>query len=158
MSERTGAPGGPGGRDDAAPESARLRGIFRELHDEDFPAPAYQTLAAAGASAAPASTGRPVRIIVRAAWALGAAAAACAVVLALRDGALLRPAPGEEETLRLAASLTHWEAPTDFLLSTPGAEFLQSSPRLGSGTGTLSGDRTDLLQNDTNENDTEDEE
>ncbi|HYV20417.1 MAG TPA: hypothetical protein VFC25_15445 [Verrucomicrobiae bacterium] len=154
-------------------ENERLRRVFHEMHDADLPAPAYESPdAASGAPAASASTARPVRksavgrpgrtpVFARAAWAFAAAAAACAVVLALRDGGLLHPAPGapttpgEDETVQLAATLTTWEAPTDFLLTTPGAEFLQSAPRLGTGMETLSGDHGDLLQNDNNENDTE---
>jgi len=153
-------------------EDERLRRVFHEMHDADLPAPAYESPdAALDAPAASASTARPVRksafrrpartpAFARAAWAFAAAAAACAVLLALRDGGLLRPAPGattpgEDETVQLAASLTTWEAPTDFLLTTPGAEFLQSGPRLGTGTETLSDDPGDLLQNETNENDME---
>lgn len=163
-------------RPDFPDEDARLRRVFHEMHDADMPAPAYESPdAATDAPAASASTARPVRkpaagrpvrtpVFARAAWALAAAAAACAVVLALRDGGLLHPIPGApttptalgaDETIQLAASLTTWEAPTDFLLTTPGAEFLQSAPRLGTGTETLSGDHSDLLQNDTNENDME---
>jgi hypothetical protein len=142
-------------------ERDRLRALFRELHDEDLPAPGYSSLTAAGAPAASASTARPVRTFARAAWALAAATAAVAVLLALRGGSVLHPTESgrtpssEDETLRLAASLTAWEAPTDFLLSTPGSEFLQSAPRLGSGTEDLSGDGQDLLQNEDNENDME---
>ena len=152
----------------------RLRRVFHEMHDADMPAPAYESPdAATDASAASASTARPVRkpavgrpvrtpaFARRAAWAFAAAAAGCAVLLALRAGGLLPPAPdapttpGEDETVQLAASLTTWEAPTDFLLTTPGAEFLQSGPRLGTGTETLSDDPGDLLQKEPNENDME---
>jgi hypothetical protein len=154
-------------------EDERLRAVFHEMHDADIPAPAYESPdVATAAPAASASTARPVRkpsfagpagrpAIARAAWAFAAAATACAVVLALRDGGLVHPArdaptvTGEDETVQLAAFLTTWEAPTDFLLTTPGAEFLQSGPRLGTGTETLSDDPGDLLQNETNENDTE---
>jgi hypothetical protein len=127
----------------------RLRGVFRELHADDPPAPDYRSLAAGGDSS-PVPCARPGRRVVgRVAWAVAAAAVAGAVVLALslRE----RRAPGDDEMQRLAASLSGWEAPTDFLLRTPGAEFLQSAPRLGTETETLSGDRTDLLQNDFNE-------
>jgi len=123
-------------------EQERLRGLFRELHEDDPPAPDYRSLAAAPA--------RPARRVARAVWAAAAAVAAGAVVLALSLRQRPAPAPAEDEMLRLAASLSDWEAPTDFLLSTPGAEFLQSAPRLGTGAETLSGDPTDLL-NDSNE-------
>jgi hypothetical protein len=129
-------------------EQERLRGLFRELHADDPPAPDYRSLAAAPA--------RPVRArrVARVAWAAAAAVAAGAILLALslrqRPAPAPAPAPAEDEMLRLAASLSDWEAPTDFLLSTPGAEFLQSAPRLGTGAETLSGDPTDLL-NDFNE-------
>ena len=124
-------------------EHERLRRLFRELHEDDPRPPEYRSLAAS-----PSRQGRP-RVVARAAWGIAAAVAAGAVLLALslRE----RRAPGQDEMLRLAASLNSWEAPTDFLLSTPGAEFLQSSPRLGTNAETLSGDRTDLLQNDSNE-------
>ncbi len=69
------------------------------------------------------------------------AAATAAVVLAF----FLRTGTGDDETLRLAVSLSRWQAPTDFLLRTPGAEFLESPPRLGAGTETISGDPADLL-------------
>jgi hypothetical protein len=154
----SGRPRFPGASDDE-----RLRAVFHEMHAADMPAPAYESPdVATDAPAASASTARPVRnpsfasartpAVARAAWAFAAAVAACAVVLALRDGA---PAPGEDETLQLVASLATWEAPTDFLLTTPGAAFLQSGPRLGAGTEMLSDDPGDLLQNETNENDTE---
>jgi hypothetical protein len=125
-------------------EHERLRGLFRELHADDPPAPDYRSLAAAPA--------RPVRArrAARVVWAAAAAVAAGAVVLALSLRERPAPAPAEDEMLRLAASLSDWEAPTDFLLSTPGAEFLQSAPRLGTGAETLSGNPTDLL-NDSNE-------
>jgi len=125
-------------------EQERLRDLFRELHADDPPAPDYRSL-----SAAPA---RPVRArrAARVAWAAAAAVAAGAVLLALSLRQRPTPAPAEDEMLRLAASVSDWEAPTDFLLSTPGAEFLQSAPRLGTGAETLSGDPTDLL-NDFNE-------
>jgi hypothetical protein len=163
-------------RPDSPDENTRLRRVFHDLHDADMPAPAYESPdAATDAPAASASTARPVRkpaagrpvrtpVFAPAAWAFAAATAACAVLLALRDGGLLHPVPGApatptalsaDETIRLAASLTTWEAPTDFLLTTPGAEFLQSAPSLGTGTETLSGDHTDLMQIDTNENDME---
>jgi hypothetical protein len=137
-------------------ENDRLRRLFHEMHAADMPAPAYESPdAATAAPAASASTARPVRspAIARAAWGLAAAAAAGAVVLALRTAPGTTPA--EDETIRLAASLTSWEAPTDFLLTTPGAEFLHSAPRLGTGAETLSGDHSDLLQNEPNENEME---
>ena len=123
-------------------ERDRLRRAFRELHEADDPqAPDYRAL-----TAAPARRVRP-RAVAGAAWAMAVAAAAAVVILVLRAPT----PPGEDETLRLAASMTGWEAPTDFLLLTPGAEFLQSAPLLGTGTETLPGDATDLLQEGFNE-------
>jgi hypothetical protein len=132
-------------------EQERLRRLFRELHEDDPPAPEYRSLAAGDGSSHVARPRPGRRVVARAAWAAAAAAAAGAVILALSLRGRPAPAPGEDEMLRLAASLRNWEAPTDFLLTTPGAEFLQSAPRLGTKAETLSGDRTDLLQNDSNE-------
>jgi len=68
---------------------------------------------------------------------LALAAAAVAVVVAAVW--LLRPAP--EFPIDLAA--TRWEAPTDFLLRTPGAELLRSVPDVGS-----IADVTTMMEND----------
>ncbi len=45
------------------------------------------------------------------------------------DGA----ASGDATVGRKAVSLSEWEGPTDFLLKTPGQEFLESTPRIGVG-------------------------
>ena len=121
-------------------ERDRLRNVFSELHGHEPLAPEYRALRLRPLAIAPWVRARRIA----AAWALALAVAAGALFLALRTPT----APAEDETLLLAASLGAWEAPTDFLLSTPGAEFLESAPLLGTGTETLSGDRTDLLQND----------
>lgn len=126
-------------------ERDRLRGIFHEMHQADPVAPEYRSLAAR-----PSRPARPP-IVARAAWAAAAVVAAGVLILAVRAP---NP-PDEDATLRLAASLGAWEAPTDFLLVTPGAGFLESAPRLGNGAG-LSGDPADLLQNDPNDNDMDD--
>jgi hypothetical protein len=132
-------------------EPDRLRRLFRDLHADDAPAPDYRSLVARGRASASGRAGaaaRPApRLVARAAWALAAAVAAGAVILARR----LPTAPTEDQLLRLAASLSTVEAPTDFLLTTPGAAFLQSAPRLGTGADRLTGDPTDLLQDDSNE-------
>jgi hypothetical protein len=55
--------------------------------------------------------------------------------------------------MRLAMALGEWEAPTDFLLRTPGLEFFQSPPRFGAGSGMMSGGRWDLIDTDLIESD-----
>lgn len=61
------------------------------------------------------------------------AAAALALALAAGAGALLRlrprPAPPPQEAV--IARLSHWRAPTDSLLHTPGDQWLRVVPRLG---------------------------
>ena len=116
------------------PDRRRLSAFFRAWHEEnDPPSPPY------GAVARPDRPPRPAPR--RAAFAtMLAVVLAAALVVPLLRGRLTR-APDDDEALRFASDLGRWEAPTDFLLATPGSEWLQSSPRFGVGPETLPGDR-----------------
>jgi hypothetical protein len=130
----------------------RLRKFFGDLHEaDDPPAPQYRTLVGAvdGGAGMRGRTAPPVRTaplpgaLVALTRALALAVVAGALLLALRGGS--RQAATDDEALRLATSLGEWQAPTDFLLQTPSAEFLRSAPRLGTGTDSVAGDHTDLI-------------
>lgn len=129
-------------------ERERLRKLFGDLHEaDDPPAPHYRSLI-------PAADGRagipPVRTaplpgaLVALTRALALAVVAGVLLFALRGGS--RQAASDDEALRLATSLGEWQAPTDFLLETPAAEFLWSAPRLGTGMDSVTGDHTDLVE------------
>ncbi|MFQ6046620.1 MAG: hypothetical protein ACE5PT_09760 [Gemmatimonadales bacterium] len=101
------------------PNDADLRGRFQALRQEDT------------ARAAPFTAPRPrpsraggVRV-----W---AAAAAAAAVLAAVLWALDRGGGGDRLAIDLSA--TAWQAPTDFLLETPGRDLLRTVPRVGTAT------------------------
>jgi hypothetical protein len=117
-------------------DDVRLRAFFRELHEG--PGTAVPDFASLARPVAPRRDGA---LIGRA---LALALAAGAVLLMVR--AWPGRSPADDEALRLASALGRWEAPTDFLLKTPGVEFLRSSPRFGLATESMSGDSTDLLQ------------
>ena len=117
-------------------DDVRLRAFFRELHEErGTTVPDFAPLTR------PAAPRRGGATIGRA---LALALAAGALLLVVR--AWPRRAPADDEAMRLAAALGRFEAPTDFLLLTPGVEFLQSPPSLGGANESISGDSTDLLQ------------
>jgi hypothetical protein len=117
-------------------DDSRLRAFFRELHEEiDAAVPDFDSVVR------PVSPRHPGAAIVRA---LALALAAGALLLAVRVWP--RRAPAGDEAMRLAAALGRWEAPTDFLLRTPGAEFLESPPRFGAANESMSGDPMDLIQ------------
>ncbi len=120
-------------------DDRRLQAFFRDLHEEiDPPVPPYGSVIRPGRSAPPARAGAALAL------ALGLALVAGVLLLVMRG----RPtrAPGGDEAMRLASELSRWQAPTDFLLETPGIEFLQSPPRFGAGKEELPGDPKDLLQ------------
>ncbi len=109
---------------------ADLRQLFSQLAQEDrsraqpFAAheQALHQAAAAGATGGAAAGPWPLR--------LGAAAAA-ALLLALAL-VLWLPAAGPRPRRQASlADLSRWQAPTDFLLHTPGEALLRSVPRLG---------------------------
>ena len=144
-------------------ERDRLMKVFGDLHQaDDPPAPHYRSLIGvadrevgaaddgagsqgrAGARVPPVRTAPLPGPLVALTRALAAALAAGVLMLALRGGS--RPTPGEDEALRLATSLGDWQAPTDFLLQTPAVEFLRSAPKLGTGTESVTGDHTDLIE------------
>ena len=120
-------------------DDRRLRAFFRDLHEAiDPPVPPYASLARPGRSAPPARFGATL------ARALTLALIAGALLLVVRGPATR--APDGDEAIRLASQLSHWWAPTDFLLETPGIEYLQSPPTFGAGTEALPGDPTDSTQ------------
>lgn len=120
-------------------DDRRLRDFFRDLHEEiDPPVPPYASVARSGRSA------RPARFGASLARALSLALIAGVLLLAVHR--LATRAPGGDEAIHLASQLSHWESPTDFLLETPGIEYLQSAPTFGAGTEALPGDPTDSTQ------------
>jgi hypothetical protein len=129
-------------------EREHLKKFFGDLHEaDDPPAPPYRSLIRATDSQAgipPVRTAPLPGALVALTRGLALAVTVGALLLALRGGS--RPTPGDDEALRLATSLGEWQAPTDFLLQTPAAEFLRSAPRLGTGTESVAGDHTDLIE------------
>jgi len=104
----------------------KLRALFREVHEQlDPPAPPIAGLLHPTAGGTTLHARR------------SAVALASAVALVLIAGALwliLKIGPSavrHDEAFRLAAELGEWEAPTDFLLQTPGIEFFEEAPRFG---------------------------
>ena len=114
-------------------DDKKLRAFFNESHERlDPPPPALAGLL------------RPAAVPARRTVVTIAAAAAMALIA----GALWLIVPGDPSTvrddgaLRLAAELAEWEAPTDFLLQTPGIEFFQEAPRFGAPIDGLPGEMT----------------
>jgi hypothetical protein len=105
-------------------EEASLRDAFASLREDDAAsAPPFEAVVAAAQAHAKAPADRrrasPVPSLV---WPLATAALVAAVITVVR-----RP----ERPLPSLASIERWTAPTDFLLETPGREFLGSVPRFG---------------------------
>ncbi len=120
-------------------DDRRLCAFFRDLHEKiDLPVPPYASVAHPGRSA------RPARFSATLARVLILALVAGVLLLVVRGHATR--APGGDEATRLASQLSHWKAPTDFLLETPGIEYLQSPPTFGVGTEALPGDPNDSTQ------------
>jgi|SRR5918996_750966 hypothetical protein len=80
------------------------------------------TVAAARRPTPPLRSPRAVRLVA------AAAAAAAVVLLAVTWFGPRRPPAG------IDLATTRWQAPTDFLLQTPGADLLRTVPALGSTT------------------------
>ena len=119
-------------------DDRRLRGFFRDLHEEmDREIPPYATLIR------PARSPRSARLRVALAGAFVTVVVAGALLLVMHGRSARGPDDG---AMRLASQLDHWEAPTDFLLQTPGLEYLQSPPRFGMGEGQLPGDPQNVIQ------------
>ena len=117
-------------------DDRRLCAFFRDLHENiDMPVPPYALVARPGRGA------RSARFGATLARALTLALVAGVLLLVVRGHA--RRAPGGDEATLLASQLSHWKAPTDFLLETPGIEYLQSPPTFGAGTEALPGDPDD---------------
>jgi len=111
----------PGGRKD---DDADLRAAFAALRrDDSASAPGFEPLLAAAEARSKAAADRSRRLLVPVmAGTLAAAALVALVITAVR-----RPAA----PLPSLASIEQWTAPTDFLLETPGREFLETVPRIG---------------------------
>jgi hypothetical protein len=108
-------------------DDRRIRELLVEAHGRlDPQPPPFRRLWDAAGVAAP-----PRRRAALAASVLAAGAAAAVLLLLVARG----PAPERtEEIARVADSpgpLGSWRGPLDFLLRTPGAEFLESAPVLG---------------------------
>ncbi len=115
-------------------DDRKLRAFFREAHERlDSPPPPFAGLI------------RPVSETGSAPARRAATAIAAAIALVVVAGVLLLVMRGrlssvrDDDALRLAADLGHWEAPTDFLLQTPGIEFFRETPRFGVSIDELSG-------------------
>jgi hypothetical protein len=106
-------------------EEPILRDAFAALRQDDAAnAPAFEAvLAAAEARSKHAADRRRPWLVPSMVGSLAAAALVVAVLTVVR-----RPEP----RLPSMASIEQWTAPTDFLLDTPGREFLESVPRFGS--------------------------
>lgn len=111
----------PRGRDPRQDDDADLRVAFAAIREEDAAGvPAFEAVLAG------ASRGRTER---RRPWLLptltGTVAAAALAVAGI--AVMRRPEP----RLPKVAVIEQWTAPTDFLLETPGREFLETVPSIG---------------------------
>ena len=104
-------------------EERGLRDLFAQQRaDESARTPSF------GATLASARR-RDRRVGVRRTmWLVGAAAAVAVIAVVM----LMMPRRAGEETRRMTAELSsvEWRAPTDFLLETPGAELMRTTPRI----------------------------
>ena len=122
-------------------DGRKLRTFFREIHERfDPPAPPFAGLIR---SASEGRRPRPWRVGVAIAAAASFLVGAVSIALIMHGG--FRSVPGDDDLLSLAAELSHWEAPTDFLLHTPGIEYLHASPSFGTSTEALPGDDEMLM-------------
>jgi hypothetical protein len=126
-------------------DDQKLRAFFREVHEQiDPPAPPYGSVIRPGRGASPVrAVATLARVGATLARTLGVLVVSGALLLVMRGWSMRDP--GDDEAMRLASELGKWEAPTDFLLQTPGIELLQSPPQFGAGTDELPGDRPDLI-------------
>lgn len=107
-------------------DDSKLRALFHEAHERfDPPPPALAGLIRPAASGRAVPTRRTTAVL---AAAVGLLLVAAALWLIMRGG---RSTVRDDEALRLAAELGDWEAPTDFLLQTPGIEFFREAPSFG---------------------------
>jgi len=132
-------------------DDQKLRAFFREIHEPiDPPAPPYASMIHPDRGALSARVAPPARVTSAApvgaalARAFGLVVVAGALLMVMREWSMR--VPGDAEATRLAAEMSSWEAPTDFLLQTPGIEFFESSPRFGAGTEELPGDESSPTQ------------
>ena len=104
-------------------EERGLRDLFAQQRaDESARAPSFASTMASARRRDRRAGGR------RTMW-LGAAAAAAAVIAV---ALVMMPRRAGDETRRMTAELSSvgWRSPTDFLLETPGAELLRTTPRI----------------------------
>jgi hypothetical protein len=108
-------------RDTRPDDEADLRAAFASMRHEDAArAPTFEAVVTA-ASRGAAKRRRPWLVP-----ALTGTVAAAALVVAI-TAVVRRPEP----RVPAARSIDEWTAPTDFLLETPGRDFLGSVPRFG---------------------------
>jgi hypothetical protein len=114
-------------------DEADLRAAFANMRREDAAgAPSFEAVVAA-ASRVGADRRRPWLVP-----ALTGTAAAAALVVAV-TAIVRRPEPRAPA----AISIDEWTAPTDFLLETPGHEFLETVPRIGELLPSVAGEAAD---------------
>lgn len=103
-------------------EERELRDLFaRQRADESERTPSFAATLAAGRF-------RDRRVGVRRAMWLAGAAAVAAIVVAM----VMMPGRAGDERTRMTTELSsvEWRSPTDFLLETPGAELMRTTPRI----------------------------
>lgn len=119
----------------------RIRHLFREVREQDEreTPPFSRTWSAARSRQ---------RQDVETPWALAFhVATALFIVIGVSAVLVLRPtSPRDDFNLQVAAGLSSWQSPTDFLLSTPGSQFIQSVPSIGDSLTQLGSTRSDQNQ------------
>ena len=110
-----------------------LRNLFQALRERDEKnAPTFERLVSKGVRPQPSALHLKLR--------LGLAGAAVCVALVLIAFFLLGRSSSDEQfsrTLRIAESITAWEAPTDILLEPPDPTLLRGVPVVGETFGDL---------------------
>ena len=104
----------------------RIRRLFRELREQDErDAPSFARTWSAARSRQRQDTQSP--------WALAFHVAMAMFIVIGVSAALVLRSNGkpDESALQAAAGISTWQSPTDFLLSTPGSQYIQSVPSIG---------------------------
>lgn len=119
----------------------RIRHLFREAREQDErEAPSFARTWNAARSRHVPERETPWML----AWNV---ATALFIVIGVAATLLMRPATRHDDSSPpVATSISSWQSPTDFLLSTPGSQFLQSLPSLGNSLAQLSTTMSDQTQ------------
>src|ERR1043166_1430916 len=104
----------------------RIRRLFREVRKQDErDAPSFARTWSAAHSQQDQDVQSP--------WALAFhIVTAMFIVIGVSAALVFRPNGKQDDSaLQVAAGISTWQSPTDFLLTTPGSQFTQSVPSIG---------------------------